>query len=165
MTVVCESRAQVCIIAPVGLLSLLNLNHSREMLPLLLLLLPYATPGPLHTTDVPLRGALAFFSYWVRMQTGPCADPLHLLRQTGSSCWHEWTGFSIMQEELRGELLPVSEDHYLSNCPVYVGLEAACQEYRERRGVFVFKWMHWCVAVFTILLCCKRNDLNNQEKY
>lgn len=73
-------------------------------------------PGAAHVA-ASLSRALAFSGYWVCRRTGPCVYPLHLLRQAGSSCWHEWTGLSIMQEELRGERLRLPEDHYLSNCP------------------------------------------------
>ena len=76
-------------------------------------------PGPPDVADVvaPLSQALAFSGYWVCRRTGPYVYPLHLLRQAGSSCWHEWTGLSIMQEELKGERLCLSKDHYLSNYP------------------------------------------------
>ncbi len=80
---------------------------------------PTYTLGPPAAADVaaPLSRALAFSGYWVCRRTGPCVYLLHLLKQAGSSCWHEWTGPSIMQE-LREERLPLPEDHYLSNCPV-----------------------------------------------
>lgn len=115
---------------PFRFLSFLITNHSRENFKHFIVASAcvrsrwvtqptYTRLGSPGAADVaaPLSQALAFSGYWVCRRTGPRVYPLHLLRQAGSSCWHEWTGLSIMQEELRGERLPLPEDHYLSNCP------------------------------------------------